>query len=227
MRWILVKDRIAQFNRIAAVNSQLTWGDVGSMLVGGRPVRNAFLDAKMVFLPARTRLYKFNSYAGLMPDKDGNVTGWWSPYHAYGVDPGWGAKMNMARSLRASVRELGRVTSAITESWNSCEHLVVIGLNVDMYVAYGRFKHQLRHDHAEDGRNGEKHPITERPQGHSGAFKPEGRYSFTPPVRSKPRNINLKPLPPLRLPGGGRQFFVPNLKPEYYRVVQSQSLLHL
>ncbi|RZB37119.1 MAG: hypothetical protein SRB2_01623 [Desulfobacteraceae bacterium Eth-SRB2] len=189
----LVSDRINQFNKLYAINKDLSWLEVGSMRVGGNLVKTAFLDAKMVLLPARTKLYKFNSYPSLRPDANGNVTGWWSAYNAYDVDPGWHAKVAMAKHFKVSIRELGRVTSAITESWNSCQYCVTITLNVDMYVAYGRFKHQLRHAPSSQSKI-----ISTAPAGHIGAFRPE----------KKAHTINL--------PGGGRQFFVPNLKPQYY-----------
>lgn len=216
-----VQGRIDQFSKLSAINNHLTWGDVGAMKVSGRPVRNAFLDARMVCLPAKTKLYKFNSFPGLMPDGKGNVTPWWSPYDAYDVDPGWWAKKNMAKVLRVSVRELGRVTSAVTESWNSLEYLVVITLKVDIYAAYGRFAQMLRHDKADDGQSWAKAPITDATKDKamnkpgigqsaspSGSFKPEGKATT------------------LHLPGGGRQFFIPNLKPIYYDGLYSESLLY-
>jgi hypothetical protein len=188
----LVQDRVNHFNKLSAINKDMSWLEVGSMRVGGSPVRTAFLDAKMVCLPAGTKLYKFNSYPSLRPDASGNVTGWWSAYDAYDVDPGWHQKISMAKSFGVSVRELGRVTSAITESWNSCEYCVIITLKVEMYAAYGRFRQQARH-----GTTPSK-AITTAPVNHRSAFRPEGRG----------RTQNL--------PGGGRQFFIPNLKPEYY-----------
>ena len=177
------------------INQNLSWLEVGAMVVGGRPVRDAFLDARMVRLPVGTKLYKFNTYSSLQADeKTGNVTPWWSPYNAYDVDPGWQVKLSMARNLNLSIRELGRVTSAITETWNSLEYCVTIMLKVDMYVAYGRFKQQARHG----VRTVEPKSIKRAPEGHVGYFQPERQ--------GKTAN----------LPGGGRQFFIPNLKPEYY-----------
>jgi hypothetical protein len=35
----IVSDRINQFSKSSAVNSGMTWGDVGAILVSGRPVR--------------------------------------------------------------------------------------------------------------------------------------------------------------------------------------------
>jgi hypothetical protein len=211
----LVSGRIDRFSQLSAVNNGLTWGEVGAMKVSGRPVRNAFLDAKMVCLstrPTRMRLYKFNSFPTLRPDENGNVTPWWSAYDPYDVDPGWPAKLNMARHLGVSVRELGRVTSAITESWNSLEYLVVITLKVDIWAAYGRFAQMLRHDKKDDGQSWAKAPITHQNVGAQATsgfsadkFRAEGK-AYT-----------------RHLPGGGRQFFVPNLKPDHYTLNSSLS----
>jgi len=184
-----IKDLAAKFAQGAAINSHLTWEDVGSIKQGPRHVSDFFLDAHMVTLPAKTKLYKFNSYPSLRPDKAGNVTPWWSAYEPFDVDPGWFAKLSMAKALRVSIRELGRVTSAITEGWNSCEYLATVTLTVDIKVAYGRFKSVARND------------------GSASMAIKEGRGA------SK------------KLPGGGRQFYVPNLKPEHYKGFAAQSLL--
>lgn len=168
------------------INQNLSWLEVGAMIVHGSPVRAAFLDARMVRLKAGTKLYKFNTWPSLQPDKVGNVTPWWSPYNAYDVDPGWQAKLSMAKNLNISIRELGRVTSAITDTWNSLQYCVTITLKVDMYVAYGRFKQQARHG--------------------EGASQIITFPAVQPEWQGKTAN----------LPGGGRQFFIPNLKREYY-----------
>ena len=214
----LVSDRINQFSKSSAINNNLTWGDVGAMKISGRPVRNAFLDAKMVVLPAKTKLYKFNTYQSLMPDKDGNVTPWWSPYDEYDVDPGWLAKEKMAKRLGVSIRELGRVTSAITESWNSLEYLVEITLKVDICVAYGRFAQMVRND-------GGTKTIIEVPKNLAGTsdqsrFRTEGKLNKEIETANGKKKVGT-----IHLPGGGRQFFIPNLKPIYYSGVQSKSLL--
>jgi len=211
----IVSDRVDQFSKSSAVNNELTWGDVGAMQVGGRPVRQAFLDAKMVCLPARTKLYKFNSYPGLRPDSQGHITGWWSPYDAFDVDPGWDAKRMMAQHLGVSIRELGRVTSAITESWNSAEYLAVMTLKVHIWVAYGRFKHQARGP-AQADNSKRITPITaDRSERSPGVGEAQGPHQIRGEGRLGTKN----------LPGGGRQFFIPNLKPQHYSHFYSQSLL--
>lgn len=208
-----VKDRISQFAGGAAINSHLSLEDFGSMKTASGRVQNAFLDPQRVMLPARTKLYKFNSYPSLRPDKAGNVTPWWSPFEPYDVDPGWYAKAAMAKVFRISVRELGRVTSAITESWNSCEYLATIVLTVDIWVMYGRFRQMARSD------GGASMMIT-NPKEVPPGFRAEGRggarAQFTDKAGAKQGG---------HLPGGGRQFFIPNLKPEYYKGFSAQSLL--
>lgn len=197
-----VKDLVAQFAQTAAINSHLTWEDIGSIKQGPRRVKDFFLDGQVVTLPAKTKLYKFNSYPSLRPDKDGNVTPWWSAFDPYDVDPGWYAKATMAKVFKISVRELGRVTSAITEGWNSCEFLATITLTVDIKVAYGRFKSVLRND-----RSGNM------------AIRAGSREGVA--IRDEGRGITKK------LPGGGRQFYIPNLKPQYYKGFAAQSLLEM
>jgi hypothetical protein len=195
-----VKDLIAQFAQGAAINSHLTWEDVGSIKQGSKRVSNFFLDGKMVTLPAKTKLYKFNSYPSLRPDAAGNVTPWWSAFDGYDVDPGWYAKVAMAKMFRVSIREFGRVTSAITEGWNSCEYLAIITLKVDIKVAYGRFKSVLRNDGSGNM-----------------AVKAGSRDGVA--IRDEGRGLTKK------LPGGGRQFYIPNLKPDHYTWHDPQSLL--
>jgi hypothetical protein len=196
----LVSDRIHQFTQSSAINSQLTLDDIASIRISGKYVGSSFINPQLVLLDAGMKLYKFNSYPSLMPDAQENVTGWWSAYHAYDVDPGWNAKTNLARCLGVSIRELGRVTSAITESWNSCEYLVVIALKVDIWGIYGRYSQMLRND-------GTGSRMITGGAGPAGSIKPEGKLNT------------------LHLPGGGRQFFIPNLKQDYYNFVRFESLV--
>jgi hypothetical protein len=199
-----VKDLAKKFASSAAINSQLTLGDMGAMKTASGRVANAFLDPQLVMLPAKTRVYKFNTYPSLRPDDSGNVTPWWTSFEPYDVDPGWYAKLAMAKTFGISVRELGRVTSAITESWNSCEFLYTITLTVDIWVMYGRFRQMSRTD------TGASKVITGANRGAVvGPIRDEGKM--------KTRN----------LPGGGRQFFIPNLKPAYYTSPTVQSLVQM
>lgn len=192
-----VANLINQFNQMSTVNNGLTWGQVSNMRVGGNRVGLAFKYARIVRLPVGMEVYKFNGFPNLRTDHWGHVTPWWSPYLSYDVDPGWNAKVNMARTLgNISVRELGRVTSAVSEDWNSCAWLVVIRLRVPINVAYGGFAQQPR-NHGGASRvdnSGQKH---------------EGRGASA------------------NLPGGGRQFFIPNLEPRHFTVTQSRSLLNM
>ena len=54
---------------VAAINEDLTWLTVGAMDTGNGPVRDAFIDGKMVILKERFKLYKFNTDASLTPTK--------------------------------------------------------------------------------------------------------------------------------------------------------------
>lgn len=207
-----VSDLVSQFNTAGEINKHLTWNDVGYMKVSGRQVRNAFLDARMVKLHAGMRLFKFNSYPSLWPDQQGNVSPWWSSLDEWSdegsphdIDPGWNSKLKLAKVLRCSIREYGRVTSAITEGWNSCEFKVTITLTTDIWVDYGRFKKMPRND-------GGSQVLTAGKMMMLGRVAPSGfvaeRKGFT-----------------TNLPGGGRQFFIPNLKKIYYKNETCESLL--
>ncbi len=98
------------------------------------------------------------------------------------------------------------MTSAITESWNSCEFLATITLTVDIRVMYGRFRQMARTD-----KWGTK-MVTDvskvkRPLEGAAAFRPEGRPKWAG-----------------NLPGGGRQFFIPNLWPNRFKNITIQHL---
>lgn len=127
------------------------------------------------------------------------MTGWWSSYWPYEVDPGWEVRKNTAKCFGVSIRELGRVTSAITESWNNCDFLIVIKLKFPIVAAYGRYTKQLRYDGNPIRKYSEEH--------HNGPIRAEGKGHTR------------------YLPGGGWQFYVPNLKPEYFTIERVESLL--
>lgn len=189
-----VKDRIKQYDQSVTANANLTLDDIGNMKTASGKVYDAFLDPQLVTLRAGMKLYKFNNYPGLALDKKTQAyTPWWSAYDSYDVDPGWLAKEAMARGLRCSIRELGRVTSAITEGWNSCEFLATITLTVDIKAMYGRFRQMARNDKWGSKRafKVEKLKYAEKLMGD---FRPEGRPKWAG-----------------NLPGGGRQFYIPNL----------------
>jgi hypothetical protein len=100
------------------VNLNVTWTEVGSIITDPgtrRTVRDAFKGGltEKVFLPAGTKLYKFNDYVSLHgPDAAAQyrpVSPWWSPYNEFRHGPGWLAKKNIAANFGVSVREWGRI----------------------------------------------------------------------------------------------------------------------
>src|SRR5579863_6811314 len=72
------------------------------------------------------RLYKFNDYMTLHGPANNSLSPWWSPYEPYKHDAGWEQKVKIARANGISVREWGRLTSAVKENWNSLSYLLQI-----------------------------------------------------------------------------------------------------
>lgn len=97
-------------------------------------------------LPAGTVLYKFNSYRSLHGPTSTALSPWWSPMESYKHDAGWEQKKKIAQANGVSVREWGRLTSAVKENWNSLNYLLVITLKVPVHGFFGGFAHQLRKD---------------------------------------------------------------------------------
>ena len=100
-------------------------------------VRNAFqtkfgMPTKDLLAPG-TVLYKFNDFQTLHGPGNNNLSPWWSPYLPYKHDAGWEQKMRIAVANGISVREWGRLTSAVKENWNSLQYLLVITLNEPVY----------------------------------------------------------------------------------------------
>ena len=111
------------------INETLSWNDVGAISTGGSNyVRDAFkgMHAEKVLLLPGTKLYKFNEYNSLAPPNAPFISPWWTSYDAYRHDPGWIQKKKLAAQFHVSIRELGRVTSAVKENWNSLSYLLVI-----------------------------------------------------------------------------------------------------
>ena len=98
------------------INETLSWNDVGAISTGGSNyVRDAFkgMHAEKVLLLPGTKLYKFNEYNSLAPPNAPFISPWWTSYDAYRHDPGWIQKKKLAAHFHVSIRELGRVTSAV------------------------------------------------------------------------------------------------------------------
>jgi hypothetical protein len=113
----------------------------------GGNVRGAFIHARLVLLPAGMRLYRFNSDAVLQRRGD-FYSGWWSATDAFDQDPGLAQKRHMATHFGVSLREYGRVTSAISEPWGTLEYLIHGSLKRQAYAAFGGFTAQARGNHA-------------------------------------------------------------------------------
>ena len=113
-------------------------------------VQNAFQTKistpTMEMLPAGMKLYKFNDFMTLHGPDNNNLSPWWSPYDSFKHDAGWDQKIKMARANGISVREWGRLTSAVKENWNSLSYLLEITLKVPVYGFFGGFAQMARQD---------------------------------------------------------------------------------
>jgi hypothetical protein len=97
-------------------------------------------------LEAGTVLYKFNDFKSLHAPGNISLSPWWSPYNSYKHDAGWEQKLRMAKANNISVREWGRLTSAVKENWNSLNYLLTIKINVPVYAFFGGFAQMARID---------------------------------------------------------------------------------
>ena len=143
------------------LNQNVNWNDLPDF------VRAAFqtkfgMPSKDRLAPG-TILYKFNDFKSLHGPADNKLSPWWSPYHAYKHDAGWEQKKKIAIANGVSVREWGRLTSAVKENWNSLNYLLVITLKVPVWGFFGGFAQMQRIDagqaskvKAGEGRGGSK-----------------------------------------------------------------------
>ena len=163
------------------INENTTWADVGNISTGGdNHVRNAFKNgvAKKVLLAPTFKMYKFNEYRSLTAPNSNAVSPWWSPYEPYEWDGGWKQRQSLAQHLNVSMREFGRVTSAIKENWNSLSYLLVVEVRNAMYGYFGGFAQMARIDAGQASK-------------------------VNSAIEAKGNTKNL--------PGGGTQFYIPNL----------------
>lgn len=171
------------------LNENLSWGEVGAIKTGaGGSVRDAFKSkhAEKVPLLPGTKLYKFNDFNSPTRPGSKELSPWWSPYDDYRHDGGWEQRKKLAALLGVSIRELGRVTSAVKENWNSLQYLLVITLSAHVYAFFGGFAQMPRID------QGAASKVVAASAG-GGSFIAEGRGATA------------------NLPGGGTQFYIPNL----------------
>jgi hypothetical protein len=163
------------------INENTTWEEIASISTGGDGrVRDAFKNgtAKKVLLAPTFKMYKFNEYTTLTAPNSKSVSPWWSPYEAYEWDAGWNERKKLAADLHVSIRELGRVTSAIKENWNSLSYLLIIEVRSALYAYFGGFAQMSRIDAGQASKR-------------------------DPGIEAKGNTKNL--------PGGGTQFYIPNL----------------
>jgi hypothetical protein len=139
---------------MAILNDGLTWAEVGAISTGpGTSVADAFQlrfgNPSKELLPRGTELYKFNGYNTLARDAltpNTPMSPWWSPLRAFRHDAGLGQKMSIAQANGVSLREWGRLTSAIKENWSSLDWLLTIELAEPVYAWFGGFKSMDRID---------------------------------------------------------------------------------
>lgn len=183
---------------------KIWWNLVGSIVTDpgtGARVRQAFKPpVRVVTLPVGTVLYKFNGFNSLQSPWDAKagkpISPWWSAYHPYEHDPGWMAKMHIARTLKVSVREWGRLTSAVREDWNALMWLLVITLKVEVRAAFGGFSHMPRM--GEGGTSKRVTSMTDRDLTTHGITRDQFKSEAIGNSKG-------------RLPGGGTQFYIPDL----------------
>ena len=139
----MILNQDLEWAQVAAIKIEVKIKDeIEYRLVGGAFRENS---AEKILLPPGTELYKFNGYPSLTNLK-GEVSGWWQPYQPFRHDPGWLQKVQTAKRFNVSVREWGRVTSAVQEDWNSLEHLLVIALSDPIYAWFGGYTSMQRLD---------------------------------------------------------------------------------
>lgn len=171
-----------------ALNENLSWVEVGGISTGeNKFVRDAFKGgmAEKVLLPSGFELYKFNEFRTLTAPNSNAVSPWWSPVKDYKHDGGWEQRKKLAAVLGVSIREFGRVTSAVKENWNSMAYLLTVVLAQETFAYFGGFAQMARLDE----KSTSKRITTSTEAG----FKAEGRGAGK------------------NLPGGGTQFYIPNL----------------
>lgn len=176
------------------INENTTWQEIGDISTGGdNRVRNAFKNgaAKKVLLEPTFRMYKFNEYQSLAAPGSKAVSPWWSPYEAYEWDGGWSQRKSLAAHLNVSMREFGRVTSAIKENWNSLSYLLVVEVKHAVYAYFGGFAQMARIDAGQASKRNTQ-------------------------IEAKGSTKNL--------PGGGTQFYIPNLTTDDVTLVSVEML---
>ncbi|HRO43105.1 MAG TPA: hypothetical protein PL009_09740 [Flavipsychrobacter sp.] len=126
------------------VNSNVEWSDLPDFVRAA--FQTKFGMPRKVLLPAGMIIYKFNDFMTLHGPTSNALSPWWSPFNAYQHDAGWEQKAKIAKANGVSVREWGRLTSAVKENWNSMNYLLVITLKEPVYGFFGGFAQMARVD---------------------------------------------------------------------------------
>jgi hypothetical protein len=142
------------------LNEQLTWNDVGAIETGGGGhVRDAFQlmfgNPTKELLPVGMSIYKFNAYNSLGQGTITDATAlspWWSPTLSFKHDAGLSQRQSVAAANGVSMREWGRLTSVIKESWSSLDWLLIVELRRPVYAWFGGFKGMARLDPGTESR---------------------------------------------------------------------------
>ena len=163
-----------------------------------------------VLLKPGIKLYKFNSDTNVSFTDRGTgkpaMSQWWSPYDAYRHDGGWQNKVSIARHFGISVREWGRLTSAVKEDWNSLAYLLVIVTKDPVWGFFGGFASM------------DRNTITERDA--------SGNATGWAAAKARPKGEG-RGAGSIRLPGGGTQFYIPNLTPDLVYASEVISLANM
>jgi hypothetical protein len=126
------------------LNTDVAWSDLPDFVRGA--FQTKFGMPQKVLLPAGMILYKFNDFMTLHGPTSNALSPWWSPYDSYRHDAGWEQKARIAKANGVSVREWGRLTSAVKENWNSLRYLLVITLKEPVHCFFGGFSQMARID---------------------------------------------------------------------------------
>jgi hypothetical protein len=132
------------------LNQNLDWSQVALLDEGrvGAAFQLAFGAPTKELLPPGMSIYKFNGYRTVTrhdpPQKTDDMSPWWSPTKPFKHDPGLDEKRRFARMAGVTLREYGRITSAVSEDWNSLAYVLEIKLSDPVYAWFGGFKSQPR-----------------------------------------------------------------------------------
>ncbi len=119
-------------------------------------VKNAFQTVisypEKVLLEPGLRLYKYSDFdTAIIPNRE-FISEWWSPLDDYKYATSLQQKLKFCESIRVSIQEYTRVTSAVSEDWNSLRFLLVVEVVEPIYGFFGGFASQNRVNDPEQSR---------------------------------------------------------------------------